>query len=393
MKDMNDIKPLLEKYLEIVDSEQNQNNKKYWENADEPFLAERWRGRSAVKTNTPFTMAMDISGYSKVMDINCIDYYSKPEEQLYYQLKYAIWEFENLKCQRAFDKTVFISFGAAFMASTFGAKIDLLPGQAPWFDETEHILHDKADLLKVKPLDFYKSGFCEKAYELFEALTKMTEGYDIQVMYPVSLRSPFSLALMLRGFSEVLIDSIEDPGFFNDLMRVITDRLKEYAQMRADFLGTPVEKFKLFNDEISTPMVSKRIYDELIYPYEKELAEFSGGVSYWHSCGKTEEFYESVASLPGLQMVHIGPWSDVAKAAEVFSKTNISLEICLNSVDDIYEKEEDQMREKLLKIKNACDGKVKYQVRADGFAIYNSIEYTMQKINLWNKVALEIFPG
>ena len=387
------IKPLLEKYLEIVNSEENQNNRKYWENADEPYLAERWRGRSARKENTPFTMAMDIAGYSKVLDINCIDYYTKPEDQLYYQLKYAIWEFENFKCQRSFDKTVFIGFGSTFMASMLGAKINYLPGQAPWFDETEHLIKDKADILKIKPFDFYHSGLCEKAHEFYEVMCGLTDGYDIKVMFPVSLRSPFSLALMVRGFSELLIDSFEDKAFFNDLMRLITDYLKQYAKARADFLGTPIDKFKLFNDEIAAPMVSKQMYEELILPYEAELSAFSNGISYWHSCGNTSELYESILKIPDLQMMHIGPWSDVARAAEVFSKTDLSLEICINSVEDVYEKDEAQMRGKLMSIKNTCDGRVKYQVRADGFAVYDTIDYTMEKINLWNKAALEVFPG
>ena len=91
--------------------------------------------------------------------------------------------------------------------------------------------------------------------------------------------------------------------------------------------------------------------------------------------------------------MHIGPWSDVAKAAEVFGPKDIPLEICLNSVADIYEKNKDEMKAKLLSIKEACEGKVRYQVRADGFAVLNSTEFTLGKIREWNDVALEVFPG
>ena len=103
---MKEVKSLIEKYLEIVNSKQNQENKKYWENADEPYLVERWRGRSLRRERTPFTMAMDISGYSKVLGIDCLKYYGEPEAQLHEQLRYALWEFENLKCQRYFENTV-----------------------------------------------------------------------------------------------------------------------------------------------------------------------------------------------------------------------------------------------------------------------------------------------
>ena len=42
----NNLEWMLEKYLTIANSADNQNNKKYWENANEPYLIERWRGRS-----------------------------------------------------------------------------------------------------------------------------------------------------------------------------------------------------------------------------------------------------------------------------------------------------------------------------------------------------------
>jgi uroporphyrinogen-III decarboxylase len=390
---MKDYKPLLEKYLQIVNSKQNQDNKKYWENANEPYLVERWRGRSTRKTNTPFTMAMDISGYAKVLDINCLDYYGNAEDQLYNQLRYALWEFDNLKCHRYFENTVFVSFGSIFEASMFGAKFKYLPGGAPWIDETEHIIKSREDLLHVKPFDFYKSGLCEKVHLFYETMKKLTEGFDIKVMFPVTLRSPFSAAIMLRGFSDLLMDIYDDPEFFHDILRIITDYIRDYSVKRAEFLGEPIPKCFLFNDEISTPMISNEMYKSHILPFEVELSELCGGVKYWHSCGVTDEFYESVKTIPGLKMMHIGPWSDVAKAAEVFRGDDIALEICLNASADIYDRNEEEMEQKLQNIKSACEGKVRYSVRADGFGVVDNVESTLEKIRQWNKVALRVFPG
>jgi len=390
---MKEYKALLEKYLLIVNSKQNQDNRKYWENADEPYLIERWRGRSARKENTPFTMALDISGYAKVLGIDCIDYYTNAKNQLYEQLRYAIWEFENLKCHRYFENTLFISFGSIFEASMFGANIHYLPGQAPWIDEKNPVIKEKEDIFKVPAFNFYRSGLCGKVYEFFEILKKLTNGYDIQVMYPITLRSPFSIALMLRGFNGLLMDIYDDPKFFNDLMRLITDYLKEYAKARAEFLGEPVAKGMLFNDEVSSQMFSNEIYQSLILPYEIELSEFCGGLRYWHSCGVTDPFYDSISTIPRLKMMHLGPWSDIPKAVEVFSKKDIALEICLNSVADVYEASEGQIRQKLEYIRSVCEGKIRYSVRADGLAILTTIEEDLAKVNLWSKIASEVFPG
>ena len=92
-------------------------------------------------------------------------------------------------------------------------------------------------------------------------------------------------------------------------------------------------------------------------------------------------------------MMHLGPWSDIQKAVEVFSQKDLVIEICLSSTADVYDASEEQIRQNLEHIKNICDGKIKYSVRADGLAILNSIEEDLAKINLWSKVASEIFPG
>jgi len=224
-------------------------------------------------------------------------------------------------------------------------------------------------------------------------MKKLTAGYPLQVMFPVTLRSPFSIALMLRGYTELLLDSIDDPDFFRDLMAAVTDTLKQYAAQRAAFLGEPIPRMKLFNDEISSTVISPQMYEELILPYEIELADFAHGISYWHSCGNTTDLYPSISRLPGLQMMHIGPWSDVRQAADVFAPKNVCLEICLNSVADIYDQDEAVMRQKLLQIKDACDKKIRYQVRADGFAVLNTVDAMLAKVKIWGRVAGEVFPG
>ena len=49
------------------------------------------------------------------------------------------------------------------------------------------------------------------------------------------------------------------------------------------------------------------------------------------------------------------------------------------------------MRAKLQSIKAACDGKVRYAVRADGFQIVRSVEHDLKKIRQWNDAAIEVF--
>ena len=56
-------------------------------------------------------------------------------------------------------------------------------------------------------------------------------------------------------------------------------------------------------------MLPSALYEDFILPYELELAEFHRTVTYWHSCGLASDFYESVATIPHVQMMQVGPWS------------------------------------------------------------------------------------
>ncbi len=387
-----EIKELLEKFSSYTGSDENKARLENWLGEDIYWPIERWRGRSAKKVNVPFTMSLDISGYAPLLGIDCAKYYSDPEENLRQQLRYSIWDYENIACGRYFEKSVFCSLASVYEASFFGADIHFLSDQAPWFDEKKPIINSRTDFLKMKPFDFETTGLIPLAREMYEHHVKAVEGYDLKPVFPWTSRSQFSTAIMIRGFENLLMDMLDEPEFFEELMAYITDVYKQYAKARKEYLGEDSYiPCMLGNDEISTPVVSPALYKELIYPYEKELGEFWGGIRYWHSCGQTEAFYETVSTLPGLQIMHIGPWSDVKKAAEVFGSKDISIEICRNSVRDMFEKTEEEMEEDLRSIKDACEGKVKYQVRMDGIAIFKDIDFTLNKINTWKKVAERVF--
>jgi uroporphyrinogen-III decarboxylase len=384
-----DIRTVLEQYLRICESPENQRNARYWTNAGEPWLIERWRGVPATKSGA-FTMALDIAGYSTVLDIPCPAYYETAEAQLYGQMRYHLWEAEHFRCNRFFDTTAFASLGAVWEASLFGANTIFPDAQAPWVDMQNPLLKDR-DLSVLRTVGLRSAALAARMHQFYERMRELTEGSGIRAMYPTFLRGPYSVATQLRETTSLLMDILDAPQFVHDLMRRITDGLMVHAHERAEYLGEEVAPAKLYNDEIGTPMLSNAMYEDFILPYEIELAEFHKTVTYWHSCGVTDDFYESVATIPNLRMMHVGPWSSVEKAADVFGKADIALDICVNPTKDVYDRTPDEMRAKLQAIKAACDGKVRYAVRADGFQIANTIERDLEKIRQWNDAAIEVF--
>ena len=219
-----DIQKVLEQYLQICESPENRRNACFWTNAGEPWLIERWRGVSATNTGA-FTMALDIAGYSTVLDIPCPAYYETAEAHLYGQMRYHLWEAEHLRCNRFFDKTAFASLGAAWAAGMFGAKTIFPAGQAPWVDMKNPLLKDR-DLSAMQTIGLASDGLGSRMHRFYERMCELTEGSGIQAMYPTLLRGPFSVATQLRETTHLLMDMLDAPQFVHDLMRRITDGLK-----------------------------------------------------------------------------------------------------------------------------------------------------------------------
>lgn len=248
------------------------------------------------------------------------------------------------------------------------------------------IINEHEDLAKLSPPDFYKSRIMPKVHQFYEIMSEVSDG-KLKVMFPDLARGPFCIAAHMRGLDRILMDSVLEPEFVHNLMRFVVDAHKSWSEERNKFVGEEKHKCKLFNDEIDCPTISPSIYDELIFPYEKELAEFYGGVSYWHSCGNTTQFLNTIKKLPNLDLFHVGPWTSYKEADEVF-KDNTALDICLHPISDVLDASEDKMINKILDITESCKHK-NFSIRADTFMPYDEIGTELAKINTWSKIAGE----
>ena len=128
---------------------------------------------------------------------------------------------------------------------------------------------------------------------------------------------------LMRGPDRLSMDLIENPEAVKAGIRVIADTwVKFHEEMflltrEVNQNGDILPWLSLWapgrHDQVASDfstMLSPGMYRDLILPYEAELGRHCGGVRYWHSCGVSHEFYEDVATLPGLKIVgidcHIG---------------------------------------------------------------------------------------
>jgi len=377
---------LLKQFMDITESDRNKKNGELWKNINRPWLRDMWRGipKDNLKT-TPFTIAPDNSMWSYILDIDLRDYYKSAEEHLKNQLKLKIWHYNNFKDNTYFRKDIYIWVGVVTELSLFSNKMRFFPKREGWIEE--NLIKEKKDLLRLKTPDFYNNRIMSKIHNFYKKINDIVKinNLNLDVMFPDWVRGPFCIAMHLRGIENILIDMIEDPNFVHELMRFITNSRKQFSKKRAEFLNEPMPKAKLYNDEISTPIISKALYDEFILPYEIELSEFYGGVEYWHSCGVTTDFYDSIAKIPGIEMFHIGPWADLSKAVKTFNK-NIAFDICLDPRADVLDNNEKNMKKKIEEIESISEGR-KHAIRADAFQVINTLEEDLKKMKTWCKIA------
>ncbi len=380
------IRGLIDQYLEIVHSERNKQNAMLWKdygrwNRDKP------RGYAPSKHDgrLPFVIELDISLWRKLSnDTNLIEYYDDPLTHMEFQLQRGLNHHRLYNDNYVFTDELYIWFGVITELSLFGSEVVWQKHKEGWIKEP--IITSYDDLDKLALPDFHTSGVMPKIHEFYEVMNEVADG-RMKVMFPELARGPFCMAVHMRGISDLFVDVLAEPEWVHRLMRFIVDGEKSWMEARLKFTGEQPEKIKLFNDEIDCPSIGPSIYDELVFPYEKELAETYGGIRYWHSCGNITAFLPAISKLPNLGVVHVGPWTSYEEADRIFGDVT-ALEICLHPVNDIVMADEAAMRERLEDILQKCPHK-NFSVRADALMPQGELEPQLEKIRQWESIARE----
>ena len=186
------------------------------------------------------------------------------------------------------------------------------------------------------------------------------------------------MACGMRSMEDLLVDMIEAPEFVHELMRFITDSRKEYTQQSRKFLGkveirNACSENSLANDEVSIPIVSPQLYEELIFPYEDELSEFFGGVNWWHSCGNKTPLVSVIKKMSrSIAFMDFALWADDLRTGVRDLGGAISLHVRPSS-GDISERSEEIIKNHVQGIMCMCKGQ-NFAFRLDSFQPDNAKE-------------------
>ena len=381
---MSTVKTLFEKVSKYVDSPRNRHLASLWK----PQLVtarDHWRGTPKLE-KVAVTVEPENPLWAKIIGFNIKDFYTDPDTYLKNTLKINLYRFLEFQDDTPLSKIIPIWLGAGFEHSFFGLDPVFLPGRSPWIPKTPIIINEQ-DLDSLNYPDFYRSGLMPRAHEFFERISRLVHDSDFTVTFPEWARGPFGLAGAIRGWENLLKDMITAPDFVHRLMKFFNGSRIRWARERARFLGSKIEKANLYNDEVNVPLLSPLRYEKFVLPYEKEICDFFGGLLYWHSCGNISPLLELIREIPTIDMLHVGPWTDLPSVINVFRGT--PLEICLNPLSDVMLATELEMRSRIEYIMNTCKGNP-FTIRADGIHPAKSVKHDVAQIKRWLRVAREV---
>jgi uroporphyrinogen-III decarboxylase len=227
-----------------------------------------------------------------------------------------------------------------------------------------------------------------QVHQMYADMQDLLEN-GFSVIMPEWCRGPFGLACHLRGMDRLVMDMLDDPPFVHDLMRLTNDARKRWSRQRADFMGAPIQSGSLYNDEVTVPLLSPKLYETFVLPYEVELSEFYGGITYWHSCGSTAPLQNHIKKIPRLEMIHVSPWTNLETSVANLTGTDIALEVVLHPVQDIHLATPEAIRSQLVSIRETGQN-LRKTVRADGIQILSTVDQDVEKVKQWAEIARSV---
>ena len=364
---------LLEKAFRLSESERNQERMTLWQGELSPTFdsADFFRGIPAPGRILCLAYLRHGEWGSILSGHDLVRYYTDPEYYLEVYLRKTIYCFEELQDDRPISKSIPI-FQTTSELSLFGAETRYSRERNPWISGP--VIRRPEDLERLDYPDFYTSGLMPLVHDCYGRIREIV-GDEFHVTFPCWRLGLFGTALHLRGFEEFLTDLILNPGFAHRLMAFTTESRRRWEKQRAAFLGEPISKAHLGNDDVNVPFLSPKLYAEFVLPYEQALVRYSGGLRYWHSCGNVTQLLPLMRRLGPIDLIELSYATDLGQLIDAFPGT--PLEIFVHpedgmSTDDV------QIRKSITAILEIC-----HRHGADTLCITGGREY-------WYRIASQV---
>ncbi len=326
------IQRLLDQIEELYIHPRNRGNLEEWVQLAGHADDNKWRGVPApVEVATgqiPIVVNMELSLKSDILGFSVKEYFHSPEVYLENYLRHMIYRFNEIQDDVPIVLQIPVYRSSVFEAMLFGRNIVYLDDHDAVLSDTP-LIEDLSEVDALPVPDFNQGEAMSYAKRLYQYVLDQVRGREFTIIFMDWLRNPAGVATWLYGEQEFQTAMTSNPEGAHRLVEYVTECRIRWAKQRADFLGEEGYKTAaLYSDGVRGDSMSPQQYLEFVQPHEMDISELHGGINYWHSCGDTTTLLEQLGDLP-LELFHVGPWTDVRKAAEVFGPKGTALQICV----------------------------------------------------------------
>jgi uroporphyrinogen decarboxylase len=189
-------------------------------------------------------------------------------------------------------------WGIRYAPSGGGAYYDIVE-----FPLADVPIDEIEDHLPVDPADpGYTEGIREKAKQLYRET-------DFALVGNMTSAQIFERSWYLRGFERFLIDLSVNKQYAHKMLRILTDIQKERVKNFLAEVGEYIQIFKVSDDLAGQtgPLVSPRMYREMIFPYHSEYFSYikrhTGAKLALHCCGNVRPLLHDIIEA-GVDIIH-----------------------------------------------------------------------------------------
>jgi uroporphyrinogen decarboxylase len=171
-------------------------------------------------------------------------------------------------------------------------------------------LEDKGNLINLEVPDPFKDG---RLPGYLEACTAMKKALPDTIVSGV-IAGPWTIAMGLRGVSNLIIDAMEDPEYVHELMEICTQATIRFTEAISE-LGVGVGYSEA---PASCDLIYPEMYRTFVLPYHKRMVshfdEKNVGVGL-HICGNAELILDDMVET-GASNLSVDSGTGFAKAVE-----------------------------------------------------------------------------
>jgi uroporphyrinogen decarboxylase len=205
-----------------------------------------------------------------------------------------------------------ISWDIMMEAETAGAELEFRDDAVP--QVKRYVLAEKKNLGKLTVPDPEKAGRYPLYLEACRNAARTLKGPNLAG----TVTGPWTTATGLRGAQELIFDTVDDPGFVDDLMAFTTEVVKALG---GKLLETGIS-VSMGEAACSCSLISPALYRRFVKPRHEELVRFFAakkkGLSL-HVCGYIDPIMEDLVSL-GISALSLDSPSSLEKMIQVSRK-------------------------------------------------------------------------